>query len=292
MNPRAQPSPLESIAVLSLLLLATPAPSWAQDADGASPGAPSPAASKLLAACSANPGQRAIPTGAYVWPAHLARGFESPDFRPARTLDELRRALPGTETSSPRRADLLWDLGLAWLWLADAAAEPQRAEARAEATKTLAILARDHPQYQRRDHALYLLGRVLMEQAAGAPRENERSEQAAQQARRVYFELIKSFPTSRLVPHAYVQFGDYYFDRGDLESASTFYERVLQFPAPANPVYGYALYRLAWSRLNQQDRLGAAARFADLLQYAARNPNAPEAGALARRAELEICLAR
>lgn len=282
--------PLELLATLSLIILATSAPASAQDEGDAPPAVRSPAAARLLAACGQGQGQRAIPTQPYALPAYVARGFASPDFRPSRTLDELRAALQATSPQDPRAADLEWDLGLALLWRSDTGAAPANDQDEAEAIRTLATFARDRPGDQRRDQALYLLGRVLMERSASAPSDLQQS--LGEQARRVFRELIRSHPTSPYVPNAFAQFGDYYFERGDMESATAFYERTLRFPGPANRVFGYALHRLAWCRLNLQDHVGAANRFAELIEYTGRNPTTPDAAELGARARLELCLTR
>jgi tetratricopeptide (TPR) repeat protein len=66
-------------------------------------------------------------------------------------------------------------------------------------------------------------------------------------ARRAFRTLIQRFPQSPLAAPSWLAFGDFYFESGDMDSARQFYERMVATFDPSNEVYGYALYRLAWS---------------------------------------------
>lgn len=67
-------------------------------------------------------------------------------------------------------------------------------------------------------------------------------------ARKSYFELIKNFPSSPLMPYAYVAFADMFFDeaRSDpskLALAKQAYVEAIKVPPPSNEMYAYALHR-------------------------------------------------
>src|SRR5262249_40816932 len=74
-------------------------------------------------------------------------------------------------------------------------------------------------------------------------------EQANQldQARKVYLELIQSWPQSKFIPNAYLAFGELFFNeaQGDpskWQFAEQSYQEVIKYPPPDNKVWGYAHY--------------------------------------------------
>lgn len=116
-----------------------------------------------------------------------------------------------------------------------------------------------------RDEAHYFMGLELLE----ADRSNE--------ARKEFFALIKDFPRSKWLPHAYLAFGEMFFQEGKmdptkLDFAQQAYEKVLQFPPPDNTTYGFTHYRLGQVHVQKQDNpralshLVKAAEFS--MQYA------------------------
>jgi TolA-binding protein len=70
------------------------------------------------------------------------------------------------------------------------------------------------------------------------------------EARAVYDELLKNYPSSKFVPEAHLAFADYYFAAGQLADAEARYKAVLKFPKAR--VYAYALYKLGWIALRGQ----------------------------------------
>src|SRR5262249_10493315 len=55
----------------------------------------------------------------------------------------------------------------------------------------------------------------------------------------------------RFVPDAYLSFGEYYFEQGEMENAMKFYDKVTKFEQ--SKVYGYALYKKAWAFYNLKE---------------------------------------
>jgi len=68
------------------------------------------------------------------------------------------------------------------------------------------------------------------------------------QALQVFKELIKNYPTSKHVPDAYLAFGEYYFNQGNIEKALMAYKKVTAFKEAV--VYPYAVYKSGWCYYN------------------------------------------
>ena len=108
------------------------------------------------------------------------------------------------------------------------------------------------------------------------------------QARVFFKRLIKDYPQSPFLPHAYLSFGEYFFENKDLENALKFYEKVLQYTG--SPVYGFALYKKGWVYYNLTDFKNALATFIDVIDFA----TAPKAkhgksdGQLAKEAKKDL----
>ncbi len=157
-------------------------------------------------------------------------------------------------------------------------ANEQLNESRQQAIRTYAVLVNDHPDYSRMDEVLFSLAFGLEEL-----REHER-------ARQVYHRLIKGYPQSRFIPHAYLSFAEFFFAEGDMAPALQFYGKVTEFPPDRNPVYGYALYKSAWAHYNQENYRGSLQAFVETIEFATANPEATDAANLARQARRELVM--
>lgn len=157
-------------------------------------------------------------------------------------------------------------------------AEQQLTQVRQESIRTYATLVQDHPDYRRMDEVLFSLAFGLEEL-----RQFDR-------ARQVYHRLIKGFPQSRFIPHAYLSFAEFYFNEGDMRAASQFYSKVIEFPPERNPVYGYALYKTAWAEYNLEDFRASLQKFVEVIEFAQGNPEARDAANLARQSRRELVL--
>ena len=157
-------------------------------------------------------------------------------------------------------------------------AQAQLNRLREEAIRTYATLVQDHSDYPRMDEVLFSLAFGLEEL-----RQQDRS-------RQVYHRLIKGFPQSRFVPHAYLSFAEFYFNEGDMGAAIQFYSKVTEFPPERNPVYGYALYKQAWATYNQEDFRASLQKFVEVIEFATQNPEARDAENLARQSRREMVL--
>ena len=65
------------------------------------------------------------------------------------------------------------------------------------------------------------------------------------------------------MPDAYLSFADDFFAKGDMAQALAFYTKVTQFPRSS--VFGFALYKKAWSQANLDDTKAALGTLVDLI---------------------------
>src|SRR6188768_3660596 len=84
------------------------------------------------------------------------------------------------------------------------------------------------------------------------------------QAREFFHRLIKDFPNSKYIPDAYLSFAEFYFDKGEMENALKFYEKVEQFPKSS--VYPYAVYKKGWCYINLGDYKTALETFVGVVR--------------------------
>ena len=149
---------------------------------------------------------------------------------------------------------------------------------RLAAIRALAQLVAGFPSRPQLDESLRSLA-LLLEEAGERAR-----------ARQVYHRILRDYPSSRYVTHAYLAFAEWRFEQGELTEAAQFYERVLRTPAADNPLYGYALYKLAWVHENLEDHARALEGFARVLRHAAQFSDRPSSSALARQTRRELVL--
>jgi tetratricopeptide (TPR) repeat protein len=161
------------------------------------------------------------------------------------------------------------------------AAKKLEESARAGAVRHYTTLANDHPSLSDLDQVLYHLAY-----------EHEQA-QRAEEARRTYLRLIDQAPQSRYLPNAYLAFGELFFfeaesDPQKLPLAARAYEKVLEFPPPANAVWAYASYKLGhveWKAGNLPKALEA---FKKTIEHATRNPGAAGSAQLRAGARKDI----
>ena len=84
------------------------------------------------------------------------------------------------------------------------------------------------------------------------------------QAREFFHRLIKDYPNSKYIPDAYLSFAEYYFDKGEMDNALKFYEKVEQFPKSS--VYPYAVYKKGWCYINLGDYKTALETFVGVVR--------------------------
>jgi TolA-binding protein len=116
------------------------------------------------------------------------------------------------------------------------------------------IAATKFARYERMDEVLFRLAALL----TGAKKEAE--------AREFFHRLIKDYPTSRYIPDAYLAFAEFYFDKGEMESALRFYDKVAEFPKSS--VYPYAVYKKGWCYINLGQHKEALETFVGVVRMA------------------------
>ena len=97
-------------------------------------------------------------------------------------------------------------------------------------------ILRNYPQYQRADEVLFYLG--------SAYQDIKEPDKAVQQFGR----LTKEYSNSSYVAAAYVQIGEYYFDRNKAYQALQAYQQATLHKN--SPNYGFAVYKLSWCYYN------------------------------------------
>ena len=112
-----------------------------------------------------------------------------------------------------------------------------------------------YQDYKRMDQVLFYLAYLLTQV--------KKEDQA-----RVFFKrLIKDFPKSPYLPHAYLSFGMYFFEARDLDNALKFFDKVLEYPE--STVHDYTLYMKGWVYYNREDYEKSMKTFIEVIQRVA-----------------------
>ena len=139
------------------------------------------------------------------------------------------------------------------------------------------IQAAKYKKYERMDEVLFKLAFLLT------------SVKKEDQARVFFLRLIKDYPNSKYIPDAYLSFAEFYFDKGEMENALKFYEKVEQFPKSS--VYPYAVYKKGWCYVNMGDFKTALETFVGVVRMATEgkvNVGAAQKQALVKEAKKDI----
>lgn len=139
------------------------------------------------------------------------------------------------------------------------------------------IAATKFRKYERMDEVLFRLAFLLT------------SVKKEDQAREFFHRLIKDYPNSKYIPDAYLSFAEYYFDKGEMDNALKFYEKVEQFPKSS--VYPYAVYKKGWCYVNQGDYKTALETFVQVVRMSTEgkvNVSAAQKQALIKEAKKDI----
>jgi tetratricopeptide (TPR) repeat protein len=112
-------------------------------------------------------------------------------------------------------------------------------------------------------------------------------------ARKVYLELIQSWPQSKYIPNAYLAFGELFFNeaQGDPSKwalAEQSYSEVIKYPAPENKVWGYAHYKLGYVFWNKGDFVRALSELKKTIEYGVQYASLPNAAQLAVSARRDM----
>lgn len=147
---------------------------------------------------------------------------------------------------------------------------------REESVQLYVDIIRNYPSFEDLDKVYYYLGANLMEVG-------KRDE-----ALDIFRRLIADYPKSPFVPNVLLAFGDYYFDKDDMQSALKAYQRVRKYPKSS--VFGYARYKEAWCHFNLEGKEKALDTFLETLKIAKSNPNVSTSTGLVRQTRKDIVL--
>ena len=134
------------------------------------------------------------------------------------------------------------------------------------------VAATRYAKYERMDEVLFRLAALL----TGAKKDD--------QAREFFHRLIKDYPNSKYIPDAYLAFAEHHFDKGEMEVALKFYDKVAQFPK--SKLYPYAVYKQGWCHINMTDYRQALETFVAVVRLTR------ERGVNASDAQLASCWRR
>ncbi len=137
------------------------------------------------------------------------------------------------------------------------------------------VAASKYPKYNRMDEVLFRLAYLLQ------------MIKKEDQAREFFHKLIKDYPNSKYVPNAYLSFAEFYFQKGEMENAGKFYQKVEQFPQSS--VFGFALYKQGWVEINLGNFKSALEIFVKVIQLC-QNGKIPknQAGPLEKEAKKDL----
>ena len=119
-------------------------------------------------------------------------------------------------------------------------------------------IIKGYPNYSRLCEAYYFLGKNLFEMG---------KQKAALNVFRPMISKFR-FPACPFVPNAYLSFGEYYFNNGQVQHAMKSYQQVLTFRNAS--IYGFALYKIAWCYYNLVKYRTSLKHFIAVVNYAKR----------------------
>ncbi len=146
---------------------------------------------------------------------------------------------------------------------------------REESVRLYVEIIRNFPEFKNLDEVYFYLAANLMEVG--------KREQALEFFRR----LINDYPKSKYVPNVLLAFGDYYFDKDDMQSALKAYKRVEKYKK--SPVYPYARYKSAWCHFNLDRKDKSLDIFIDVLKLGKKSKSS-SAAALVKQTRKDIVL--
>ena len=84
-------------------------------------------------------------------------------------------------------------------------------------------------------------------------------------AEKIYWEIVKRFPNSILVPDAHLAIGEINYDRRNFKFALQHFQMIEKFPN--SRVYPYGLYKAAWCQYNLNDAVAAMGQLEKVVKY-------------------------
>ncbi len=161
---------------------------------------------------------------------------------------------------------------------------------RKKAIQAYVEIRNNFPDYPVYDEILFAIAYEIDQMAqALSYKEKDKKSKYRERARIFYQELIRNYPRSRFIPHAWMAFGEYYFHEAkDVDRAMKAYEKVVEWGEENNPNYVVAMYYQAWCLFNMQEFKKTINQFNEVIQYAENNPEHREAQVVAGRSRMEM----
>lgn len=161
-------------------------------------------------------------------------------------------------------------------------------EHREMSIKVYVEIRNNFPDYPDYDEILFAIAYEI-DQLALELEDKKKKASYRERGRVFYQELIRNFPRSRFIPHAWMAFGEYYFHEAkDVDRALKAYEKVVEWGEEGNPNYVIGMYYIAWCLFNLQEFQKTIDQFNKVIEYANANPENREATAVSKRARLEL----
>ncbi len=127
-------------------------------------------------------------------------------------------------------------------------------------------IIKNYPNFNRLCESYYFLGKNLFEMG---------KEKAALNVFRPMLQKFR-YPSCPFIPNAYLAFGEYYFNKGQVSHALKAYSQVLNFRNSS--IYGFALYKVAWCHYNLVRYRKALQTFVAVIRYARGTSEAMSSG--------------
>ncbi len=132
------------------------------------------------------------------------------------------------------RLDACFDAGQDCSELSEGHAASQQWQARS--IRLYRVILDSYPKYARADEATFYLASALKDSGEASAALTE------------YTRLVRNYPDSALVPDAYLQIGEHYFEEGDAYKALLAYKKASAFRHHEH--YALSLYKLSWCYYN------------------------------------------
>ncbi len=137
---------------------------------------------------------------------------------------------------------------------------------RIDYSKALALyqnILANHPEYEYRDGAYYMMGFIYFDSNSVQAEEWE----AEDIARENFQALVDNYPESPFAIDGNYILGDLHFANNEVEEAVPYFQAVVDRPPPDNQRYDEGVYMLAWSHYKLSNYEKTLNLFTDLLDY-------------------------
>lgn len=132
--------------------------------------------------------------------------------------------------------------------------------ANASSRKQIQLAIDTYEDIQRKSPKFLMLDMVIFNNAFARQQLGQEKE-----AERRYWQVIRSFPQSSVVPDSHLAIGEINFDRGNFSMALEHFNAIGKFPE--SRVYPYGLYKAAWAHYNLRDAISGLKKLEEVVAY-------------------------